>query len=63
MPPSPVMALLACGVPVTLLLDLLDPGGPDSAAINALERPADDPIWHDAVDLRVIARSGTRHAG
>lgn len=50
MPASPLMALLARGVPVTLLLDLLDPDGPDSAAINALERPPGDPIWDDAAD-------------
>lgn len=49
------MELLAGGVPLTLLLDLADAAGPDSAAINAAERPATDPIWLDAaqvIDLR-----------
>jgi hypothetical protein len=45
---SPVMVLLAQGVPVTLLLDLTDPAGPDSKAINAVERPPGDPIWTEA---------------
>ena len=47
---SPVMDLLAEGVPLTLLLDLADPAGPDSAAINAVERPPGDPIWLEAAD-------------
>jgi hypothetical protein len=44
------MDLLADGVPLTLLLDLADPAGPDSAAINAVERPPGDPIWLEAAD-------------
>ena len=36
-------ALLAAGVPLTLLLDLMEPGGPDSAAILAAERAGTDP--------------------
>ena len=47
---SPVMELLAEGVPLTLLLDLADAAGPDSAAINAVERPPGDPIWLEAAD-------------
>jgi hypothetical protein len=34
------MRLLAAGVPLTLLIDLLSAHGPDSTAINAIERPA-----------------------
>lgn len=52
---SPVMHLLASGVPVTLLIDLTDPDGPDSVAINAVERPPADPIWLETaqvIDLR-----------
>jgi hypothetical protein len=33
------MRLMAAGVPLTLLIDLLSACGPDSAAINAVERP------------------------
>jgi len=33
----PVMAALAAGVPLTLLLDLADPSGPDSRTIVATE--------------------------
>ena len=47
---SPVMDLLAEGVPLTLLLDLANAAGPDSAAINAVERPPGDPIWLEAAD-------------
>jgi hypothetical protein len=45
---SPVMHLLDHGVPLTLLIDLLAPDGPDSIAINAAERPDGDAIWLDA---------------
>jgi hypothetical protein len=38
----PVMTVLAAGVPLTLLLDLLPPGGPDSQLIYLTE-PAPDP--------------------
>lgn len=41
--PSP-LALLAAGVPLTLLLDLADPAGPDSQGILATER-AETPVW------------------
>ena len=33
----PVMTALARGIPVTLLMDLLDPSGPDSRAVLATE--------------------------
>lgn len=44
------MHLLAGGVPLALLMDLADPNGPDSRAINAVERPPGDPIWLEAAD-------------
>jgi len=47
---SPVKHLLDHGIPLTLLLDLAADGGPDSAAINAVERPPGDPIWLEAAD-------------
>jgi len=50
---SPVMHLLANGIPVTLLMDLSEPNGPDSYAINCTERPAGDPIWLEAVANRI----------
>ena len=37
----PVLALLRHGVPLTLLADLLDPAGPDSAEIARRERRPD----------------------
>jgi hypothetical protein len=45
------MDLMNAGVPITLLIDLLDPDALDSVAINALERPADDALWADAAVL------------
>jgi hypothetical protein len=42
----PVMAVLASGVPLTLLLDLLRPGGPDSQHIYLTEVPADATAGH-----------------
>jgi hypothetical protein len=48
---SPIMDSLAAGIPITLLIDLLDPEGPDSIAINAVERPADDALWVEAAQL------------
>jgi hypothetical protein len=53
---SPIMDLLSAGVPITLLIDLLDPGALDSVAINAVERPADDALWADAAEM-LTARS------
>jgi len=47
---SPVMTMLEHGVPLTLLLDLANPDGPDSGSINAVERPPGDPIWLEAAD-------------
>jgi hypothetical protein len=44
------MHLLARGVPLTLLIDLTDPAGPDSVAINGAERPPTDAIWLDAAE-------------
>jgi hypothetical protein len=35
----PIMTLLATGVPLTLLLDLQNPHGPDSQVIYMLEHP------------------------
>jgi hypothetical protein len=59
---SRVMHLMEAGVPVSLLLDLADPAGPDSAAINAVERPPGDPIWLEAADYsgwqQFILRTG-----
>lgn len=49
---SPVMSMLARRVPLTLLLDLADPAGPDSQAINSVERPPGDVIWLEAADHR-----------
>ncbi|MBV9097556.1 MAG: hypothetical protein JO079_05830 [Frankiaceae bacterium] len=55
---SPVMALLAEGVPLTLLCDLVTRRDPESAAINLAERPPDDPLLAELVVLsdRAIAR-------
>jgi hypothetical protein len=60
---SPVMQLLADGIPLSLLLDLAHPTGPDSIAINAVERPPGDPIWLEAVDQRGWRDYILRHAG
>jgi hypothetical protein len=40
----PIMTLLATGVPLTLVLDLQHPAGPDSQVIYLLERPRPDPV-------------------
>lgn len=55
--------LLDAGIPLTLLLDLAESTGPDSRAINALERPPGDPIWHEAVDQSSWRDYILRHAG
>jgi hypothetical protein len=39
----PIMTLLASGVPLTLLLDLQHPAGPDSQVIYLLEQPRPGP--------------------
>ena len=36
--PAVAMRLLAAGVPLSLLLDLISPDGPDSERIAAIER-------------------------
>ena len=41
--PHPVMAALSRGIPLTLLVDLADPAGPDSARI--LSRELADLSW------------------
>jgi hypothetical protein len=55
------MDLLHAGVPITLLIDLLDPEALDSVAINAVERPADDALWADAAEI-LSARSQAMRA-
>jgi hypothetical protein len=47
-----VPEMLAAGIPISLLVDLSEPEGPDSVAINAVERPPGDPIWLEAADQR-----------
>lgn len=47
-------ALVEAGVPLSLLLDLADPHGPDSAAIARDER-ADDAQERTLADLAVLA--------
>lgn len=37
--PHPIMAVLHCGVPLTLLMDLRHPDGPNSQDIYLLEQP------------------------
>jgi hypothetical protein len=49
------MRLLADGVPLSLLCDLVSTGAPDSIAINSVERPSGDPIWHDAASDVITA--------
>ena len=44
----PVMTVLASGVPLTLLLDLLRPGGPDSQLIYQTESAPDPAGGHHA---------------
>ena len=55
--------LLRDGIPLTLLLDLAEPVGPDSRAINAVERPPGDPIWLEAADQHAWRDYILRHAG
>jgi hypothetical protein len=54
---SPIMGRLAAGVPLTLLCDLADPEL-DSVAINAVERPTDDPLWVEAARELVTRNAG-----
>jgi len=60
---SPAKHLLDAGIPLTLLLDLAEAAGPDSLAINSVERPPGDPLWHEAVDQRGWRDYILRHAG
>jgi hypothetical protein len=39
------MHLLACGVPLSLIMDLAAPGGPPSREILTVEGSADDSWW------------------
>jgi hypothetical protein len=45
--PHPIMTMLATGVPLTLLLDLQHPDGPDSQMIYLLEHPRPEPAASD----------------
>jgi len=50
----PVMAALAAGVPLTLLMDLADPAGPDSRTVLATE--VADLTWlHDLAFPMAVA--------
>jgi len=49
---SPVMRLLAEGIPLSLLCDLVSTADPDSAAINSVERPTSDHVWLDAAEAQ-----------
>jgi len=60
---SPVLTILAHGIPLSLLLDLAEPTGPDSVAINAVERPPGDPIWLEAADQHAWREFILRCAG
>jgi hypothetical protein len=60
---SPAKRLLDAGIPLTLLLDLADPDGPDSPAINSVERPPGDPLWLEAVDQRCWRDYILKYAG
>ena len=57
---SPVMAMLADGVPLSLLCDLVSRRDPESAVINLAERPPGDVLLAEAArsahDLHAIAR-------
>jgi hypothetical protein len=53
----PVMAILASGVPLTLLLDLQHPDGPDSQAIYLLERPRPGPAAPNRAPARIADRA------
>ena len=53
----PIMTLLATGVPLTLLLDLQHPAGPDSPVIYLLEQPRPGPVA--ASQALVSATDGT----
>jgi hypothetical protein len=42
----PMMTALGQGLPITLLVDLIDPNGPRSAEMYARERPGASPAAH-----------------
>jgi hypothetical protein len=44
----PLMTALGRGLPITLLVDLIDPGGPRSAEMLERERPARDDVQYSA---------------
>jgi hypothetical protein len=46
------MRLLASGIPLSLLCDLVSTADPDSAAINSVERPSGDHVWLDAAEAK-----------
>jgi hypothetical protein len=51
---SPVMQWLAAGLPITLLCDLADVAGLDSAAINCAERPDTDLLWAERAQAPIV---------
>ena len=59
---SPVMALLAAGIPLSLLCDLVAIRDPESAAINLAERPPGDPLLFE-VAFDALGRRGNAVAG
>lgn len=59
---SPVMALLAEGIPLTLLCDLVSRRDPESGAINLAERPPGDPLLLEFAGSAPKVASG-RHVG
>lgn len=59
---SPVMALLAEGIPLTLLCDLVSRRDPESAAINLVERPPGDPLLLE-IDAPAERVASARHVG
>jgi hypothetical protein len=50
------MRLLASGIPLSLLCDLVSTADPDSAAIMSAERPHDDVVWLDAAETTPVRR-------
>ena len=59
---SPVMTLLAAGIPPSLLCDLVARGDPESAAINLAERPPGDPLLREMADARQGVKRTTYQA-
>jgi hypothetical protein len=50
------MRLLASGVPLSLLCDLVSTTDPDSLAIMSVERPTSDHVWLDAAEEKTAWR-------